>query len=316
VQVTFEQEFSIEESHWRLDLGTASIVYDRMRAAIRALDCDPSQWETGPADVVVIQKGTYLRDVLLASYGPSGSVQPWLPHAGAFAQDQRIQSWVKRHALPKTIPVEGDPELRGMNSAQTRAIALMLGERLSLVQGPPGTGKTKTIVEALRLLKGHFEVPHPILVCTYTNVAVDHLVEGLAGAGLKPLRFGSVQRVPPALLKYTLEHQLQAHPLYRRYKKALEEREDSEKRSKHYATLIRENPDNDTKRKRYEQIRARIEQRLIMVGKMAYAIRQTMVKQILDQSDVVCLSAAIACYGGTDPSVRCAQPVSVLRPRR
>ncbi|KAG1744696.1 uncharacterized protein EDB91DRAFT_1123918 [Suillus paluster] len=29
-----------------------------------------------------------------------------------------------------------------------QAIAMMIGERITLVQGPPGTGKTKTIIEA------------------------------------------------------------------------------------------------------------------------------------------------------------------------
>ena len=55
---------------------------------------------------------------------------------------------------------------------------------------PPGTGKTRTIIETVKLLKAHFEVPQPLMICTYTNVAVDNLVEGLMKAGLKPLRVG------------------------------------------------------------------------------------------------------------------------------
>lgn len=285
--MTFDRAFRLEDSDWRIDLGTTNIVYDRMRAAVRALDADPSLPDAVTGNSIVIQKGTYLRDVLLNSFGSSQATRPWKSHAGAFAHDQRIQSWVKRHSLPKAIRVEGDPELRGMNAAQTCAIATMLGERLSLVQGPPGTGKTRTIIEALRLLKGHFEVPHPVLVCTYTNVAVDHLVEGLVAAGLKPLRFGSVQRVPPALLPHTLEHKLQAHPSYPIYKRAVDEADAVEKKYKHYAILARENVHNDAKRAGYETAMANAAQRLSAIRKRTYAIRQAMIKEILDQSDVV-----------------------------
>lgn len=43
----------------------------------------------------------------------------------------------------------------------------------------------------VRILKAHFKVPYPLLVCTYTNAAVDNLVEGIVATGLKPLRVGS-----------------------------------------------------------------------------------------------------------------------------
>jgi hypothetical protein len=44
---------------------------------------------------------------------------------------------------------------------------------------------------------GTFRGPQPILVCTFTNVAVDNLVEGLAKAGVKPLRVGSRGNIRP-----------------------------------------------------------------------------------------------------------------------
>jgi chaperonin cofactor prefoldin len=59
----------------------------------------------------------------------------------------------------------------------------------------------------------HFEVPHPLLVCTYTNVAVDNLLEGLADAGLKPLRVGYGGKVKKSLEVYTVEYQKSKHPL-------------------------------------------------------------------------------------------------------
>ncbi|KZV83833.1 hypothetical protein EXIGLDRAFT_727916 [Exidia glandulosa HHB12029] len=128
--------------------------------------------------------------------------------------DQRIQSWARRYSHPEPIVIPGDPVLK-LNSTQVRAIALMLASRVSLVQGPPGTGKTRTIVEAVRLLKKHFHVPYPLLVCTYTNVAVDNLVEGLARVGLRPVRFGGSATTSPnqSLQEYTLRARRDAHIL-------------------------------------------------------------------------------------------------------
>jgi hypothetical protein len=51
------------------------------------------------------------------------------------------------------------------------------------------------------------------LVCTYTNVAVDNLVEGFAASGLNPLRVGFAGRVPAPLHPYTLDARIELHPL-------------------------------------------------------------------------------------------------------
>jgi hypothetical protein len=57
-------------------------------------------------------------------------------------------------------------------------------------------------------------VHHPILVCTYTNVAVDNLVEGLVKAGLQPLRIGPDGRVKESLLPFSLKGRLKGHALH------------------------------------------------------------------------------------------------------
>lgn len=56
-------------------------------------------------------------------------------------------------------------------------------------------------------------MPHPILICTYTNVAVDNLVEGFVNAGLKALRIGPVGRTKESLTPYTYQAQIEKHPL-------------------------------------------------------------------------------------------------------
>jgi hypothetical protein len=47
----------------------------------------------------------------------------------------RIRSWARRYSDLNPVRVEGDPVLSGLNATQTRAIAMMVGERISLVQG-------------------------------------------------------------------------------------------------------------------------------------------------------------------------------------
>ncbi|KAH9052013.1 hypothetical protein EDB83DRAFT_1204435 [Lactarius deliciosus] len=100
-------------------------------------------------------------------------------HGGIFKDDMRIQSWAKRYSRVNPIRAEGDPELHGLNATQVRAVAMMVGERFSLIHGPPGTGKSKTIIEAARLLKAEFEVP------------------ASSERGLKPLRVGIDGKVQP-----------------------------------------------------------------------------------------------------------------------
>ncbi|GLB44126.1 putative P-loop containing nucleoside triphosphate hydrolase protein [Lyophyllum shimeji] len=240
IKVSFADMFDVDDGQWRLDVGRSNIIYDRMREAIGYLHHDPQDLgAASAADPQPILVGTHLRDVLLRTFEPSEEphehvkVQApdevaYLPHEelehagkptagasglGAFKDDMRIQSWARRYAEVDPVVVEGDPVLEGLNATQRRAVATMIGQRISLVQGPPGTGKTKTIIEAVKLLKLHFEVPQPILVCTYTNVAVDNLVEGLIASGVKALRVGSGSNVRSSLIQHTLDHKLANHHL-------------------------------------------------------------------------------------------------------
>lgn len=141
---------------------------------------------------------------------------------GILARDQLIQSWARRYRGPKALRVEGDPVIN-LNPSQMRAMAMMLSERISLVQGPPGTGKTRVIVEVIKLLKQHFKVPFPIMVCAHTNVAVDNLLAPLRKEGIKALRGGSSDRVRDDLREYTLDQVEQEHPLFPKIEKLRED---------------------------------------------------------------------------------------------
>lgn len=162
LRIAFEEKFEVEDGCWRLDVGRSNIVYIRMREAISRFNQDPRVLEDphliSPPDNQFVLHGTHLRDVLLRSFSsdrPSLHVplQPpdeveYVPrgrlehdsrevreHGGAFKEDMHIQSWARRYSQVNPIAIDGDPVLEGLNATQIRAIAMMIGERISLVQG-------------------------------------------------------------------------------------------------------------------------------------------------------------------------------------
>ena len=129
--------------------------------AIAQLHQDPRalQEDNSNPENELVLLGTHLRDVILRSFSPSDDAHKPKPfqaaddasyaghdaldhswkiggdHKGIFKDDMRIQSWAKRYSRVDPIRVEGDPELHGLNATQVRAIAMMVGERISLVHG-------------------------------------------------------------------------------------------------------------------------------------------------------------------------------------
>ena len=127
-----------------------------MRTAINYLNNDPHLQEVTSPQIIL--QGTHLRDVILRTFSKSTPCEhaalqepdevSYLPrsaleHAsrmvgdngGAFKDDLRIMSWARRYREVEPVRVEGDPVLSGLNGTQIRAIAMMIGERISLVQG-------------------------------------------------------------------------------------------------------------------------------------------------------------------------------------
>ncbi|KAF8305833.1 P-loop containing nucleoside triphosphate hydrolase protein, partial [Clavulina sp. PMI_390] len=242
LRVVFQQRFDIDSGLWRVDLASSDISFIRMRAALDHLHFDPASLarETVPNKEPILL-GTHLRDLLLKGFEskarsvkhddalhvdlkpstaskspkdlPIPLVEPELAvksPSSVLLKDDALYSWAQRYQRENPEVLEDDPKF-DLNASQVRAVACMLGNRLSLIQGPPGTGKSKTIVEAVRVLKKHFRVPIPLVVCTYTNVAVDNLVESFSNCGLNPLRVGFAGRVPDHLHNYTLDAKIEAH---------------------------------------------------------------------------------------------------------
>jgi hypothetical protein len=151
----------LKRDRQRMDLGQSRIVYERMCHAIAQLHQDPLILEKDNSDPKseLVLLGTHLRDVILRSFSsPGGAHEPKLFQAaedasyaahdaldhpgligadsgGMFKDDARIQSWAKRHSCVNPIRVEGDPELHGLNTMQIRAVAMVVGERISLIHG-------------------------------------------------------------------------------------------------------------------------------------------------------------------------------------
>lgn len=144
---------------WRLDLGRPNLMYERMCSAISYLPNDLKVIEeASDASQEYILQGTRLRDVLLRSFQPhqtydadqasdtfkppnstavdedsSGPNLSW-EDMGAFKHDQRIVSWAKRYMMPNPIVLDSDPPLE-LNDSQRRAMAAMIGRKVSLIQG-------------------------------------------------------------------------------------------------------------------------------------------------------------------------------------
>ncbi|KAJ9478787.1 hypothetical protein PHBOTO_002288 [Pseudozyma hubeiensis] len=192
---------------WRLDYGFNDLTFDRIKAALEAMDHDVEHIENQYGSrFQYILSGTRLSDVILGIQPPSDRVK-----RGAFWEDARVQSWYDRFARQDPIVVHGDP-LPQLNRSQTQAVAMMLRERVSLIQGPPGTGKTRTIVTAIKLLKQDFRVPHPIMLAAHTNVAVDNLADGCIKAGLRVVRIGPSARARAGIDQHTLDAYFLRHP--------------------------------------------------------------------------------------------------------
>ena len=116
-----------------------------MRRALDLFNLNPYQHEISPkntAKAEVSLLGTHLRDVLLRSISLSeideSSQSQTISdnrRCGAFVDDMRIMSWARRYKEKVPLKMIGDPDLDALNASQTKAIAMMLSERVSLVQG-------------------------------------------------------------------------------------------------------------------------------------------------------------------------------------
>ena len=129
----------------------------------------------------------------------------------------------------------------------------------------------------------------PILVCTYTNMALDHVVGGLVGRGLKPLRVGIDGKVQPALREYSLEAYLDRHPRRSELERLVRDETTLEEKLR---TLERNIDEARTQNKLGRQanlrtILANVDRQFWIVRAKLYRLRQVMITDVLKQADVV-----------------------------
>ncbi|NWT92770.1 SMBP2 protein, partial [Urocynchramus pylzowi] len=105
-------------------------------------------------------------------------------------------------AFPETKPLEFFNA--SLDESQREAVSFSLAQReLAIIHGPPGTGKTTTLVE---IILQAVQQGLKVLCCAPSNVAVDNLVERLAGCRARLLRLGH----PARLLQPIQQHSLDA----------------------------------------------------------------------------------------------------------
>ncbi|KAI3643804.1 hypothetical protein MP228_009968 [Amoeboaphelidium protococcarum] len=95
-----------------------------------------------------------------------------------------------------------------LNESQKEAIQFALtAQSIALILGPPGSGKTTTVLEIIKQLVVRSQ--YRLLVCAPSNVAVDNLVERMAGCEygktLKFVRIGHPSRMLPDAQPYALD---------------------------------------------------------------------------------------------------------------
>ncbi|NXB39494.1 SMBP2 protein, partial [Eulacestoma nigropectus] len=104
--------------------------------------------------------------------------------------------------FPETKPLEFFNA--SLDESQREAVSFSLAQReLAIIHGPPGTGKTTTLVE---IILQAVQQGLKVLCCAPSNVAVDNLVERLAGGRARLLRLGH----PARLLQPIQQHSLDA----------------------------------------------------------------------------------------------------------
>uniref|UniRef100_A0A8C0V8B3 DNA-binding protein SMUBP-2 n=1 Tax=Cyanistes caeruleus TaxID=156563 RepID=A0A8C0V8B3_CYACU len=155
------------ERSFRLLKLANDVTYNRLKRALTAL----KQYRGGPASDLI--------DVLF------------------FASAPRADS-------PAVSPEPLEFFNASLDESQQEAVSFSLAQReLAIIHGPPGTGKTTTLVE---IILQAVQQGLKVLCCAPSNVAVDNLVERLAGRGARLLRLGH----PARLLQPIQQHSLDA----------------------------------------------------------------------------------------------------------
>jgi hypothetical protein len=128
------------------------------------------------------------------------------------------------------------------------------------------------------------------LVCTFTNVAVDNLVEGFVAVGVKALRIAFGGKVKSSLFEHTLDNKFDQHPSKPQLDELAKEEHRLDREIKDLEKRIFELETAGRYPSRLDRMKASVvfkERQRNIVRAKKYALRQKMLRQILAAADVV-----------------------------
>ena len=223
---------------------------------------DPVRVDRVAPDVTFRRMDDALREIQLGLPGPSGSLR-----AVAFGARAPVFA-----IAPETAGIRFLDER--LDASQREAVAHALrADDIALIHGPPGTGKTTAVVELIRqaVRRGT-----RVLATAPSNVAVDNLVERLAGPDLKLVRVGHPARASDVARPLTLDAQVERGPdaprilmLRKELAKAL--------------GALAKTAERDRRRRALRQVAG--------LRKQLRDAEDRAIKAILDAADVVCTTA-------------------------
>jgi len=109
-------------------------------------------------------------------------------------------------------PEEIRPFDRNLNISQINAVSKALGSPdFFIIHGPFGTGKTRTLAE---YILQEVERENSVLATAESNVAVDNLVERVAGKA-DVVRVGHPSRISPEIQSVSLDSLMKRHEMYK-----------------------------------------------------------------------------------------------------
>jgi hypothetical protein len=117
-------------------------------------------------------------------------------------------------------------------------------------------------------------------------MALDHVVEGMVGRGLKPLRVGLGGKVRPSLKDYTLEAYLDRHPQRRELERLVSEEIKLQEKFRLLEKKIDE-ARNPNLLATLRAIIANANRQISVVKGRLFKLRQAMITEVLKQADVV-----------------------------
>nr|GAT43007.1 predicted protein [Mycena chlorophos] len=177
------------------------VMFESIRPFLEALRREPESFPFG--QYLVHRKHDFFASHPIAP--PRYALAPGFKYQLASLFDNGVESLELDASDPVSV-ANAREQLRAsrLDPSQADAVVDTLTREVALIQGPPGTGKSYTGVELFRILLAN--KIGPILLISFTNHALDHLLSSILDAGItqKIVRLGS-RSADERISQYSLE---------------------------------------------------------------------------------------------------------------